>query len=86
MIRFSIIACPPCQFDDHEVCVLPTNGSPHCECADGYVRDIYHKCVACVEGMVTRGVNSWGAIYIIVCFNGHFFDFVKLILISLMLL
>ena len=57
-----IIACPPCQFDDHEVCVLPKNGSPHCECADGYAKDRHHKCVPCVQG-TGPGTNERGATY-----------------------
>ena len=71
MILFSIIACPPCQFDDHEVCVLPKNGSPHCECADGFMRDRYHKCVACVQGMGIGDHFTGCNIF----FNGHFFRF-----------
>ena len=75
MIVFSFIACPPCWFDDHEVCVLPKNGSPHCECADGYVRGGQHECVPCVQGM-----RTWTK------FTGFnmviFFDFVKLIFSS----
>ena len=45
-----VLACPYCNSDDHEVCVLPEHGFPRCECHDGYARNKHGKCVACLEG------------------------------------